>query len=144
MNNIDIEKLYMVTREEFGENVDAVLDKVKETSPILIRSEGEPDLLLFDYEHYMELFGFLYTEEQIAEIEAGLSGIEKEIPTALFEKYNKKKQDKIFPVFVPEMNNSCGGCMMELPSAQIEKLAKEGFLECENCRRIIFKPQQNQ
>ena len=50
MNNIDIEKLYMVTREEFGENVDAVLDKVKETSPILIRSEGEPDLLLFDYE----------------------------------------------------------------------------------------------
>ena len=71
MNNIDIEKLYMVTREEFGENVDAVLDKVKETSPILIRSEGEPDLLLFDYEHYMELFGFLYTEEQIAEIEAG-------------------------------------------------------------------------
>ena len=23
------------------------------------------------YEHYMELFGFLYTEEQIAEIEAG-------------------------------------------------------------------------
>jgi len=81
---------------------------------------------------------------KIAEIEAGLSGIEKEIPTALFEKYNKKKQDKIFPVFVPEMNNSCGGCMMELPSAQIEKLAKEGFLECENCRRIIFKPQQNQ
>ena len=71
MNNLDLEKLYKVTREEFGENVDAVLEKVKETSPILIRSEGEPDLLLFDYEHSMELFGFLYTEEQIAEIEAG-------------------------------------------------------------------------
>ena len=54
MNNLDLEKLYKVTREEFGENVDAVLEKVKETSPILIRSEGEPDLLLFDYEHYME------------------------------------------------------------------------------------------
>ena len=46
MNNLDLEKLYKVTREEFGENVDAVLEKVKETSPILIRSEGEPDLLL--------------------------------------------------------------------------------------------------
>ena len=77
MNNIDLEKLYTVTREEFGENVDAVLDKVKETSPILIRSEGEPDLLLFDYEHYMELFGFLYTEEQIAEIEAGCASCEE-------------------------------------------------------------------
>ena len=71
MNNLDLEKLYKVTREEFCADLDAVLDKVKETSPILIRSEGEPDLLLFDYKHYMDLFGFLYTEEQIAEIEAG-------------------------------------------------------------------------
>ena len=70
MNNIDLEKLYKVTRKEFENDVDAVLDKVKETSPILIRSEGEPDLLLFDYSHYMKLFGCLYTEEQIAEIEA--------------------------------------------------------------------------
>ena len=71
MNNLDLENLYKVTREEFCADVDAVLDKVKETSPILIRSEGEPDLLLFDYKQYMDLFGFLYTEEQIAEIEAG-------------------------------------------------------------------------
>ena len=70
MNNLDLEKLYKVTREEFCTDVDAVLDKVKETSPILIRSEGEPDLLLFDYSHYMKLFGCLYTKEQIAEIEA--------------------------------------------------------------------------
>ena len=70
MNSIDLEKLYKVTREEFCADVDAVLDKVKETSPILIRSEGETDLLLFDYKQYMDLFGFLYTEEQIAEIEA--------------------------------------------------------------------------
>lgn len=69
--DLDLEKLYKVTREEFVEDVDAVLDKLKEISPILIRSEGEPDLLLFDYKHYMELFGCLYTEEQIAEIEAG-------------------------------------------------------------------------
>ena len=71
MNSIDLEKLYKVTREESCADVDAVLDKVKETSPILIRSEGEPDLLLFDYKQYMDLFGFLYTEDQIAEIEAG-------------------------------------------------------------------------
>lgn len=71
MNNLDIEKLYSVTREEFAEDVDAVLEKVKETSPILIRSKGEPDLLLFDYNHYMKLFGNLYTKEQIEEIEAG-------------------------------------------------------------------------
>ena len=77
MNSIDLEKLYKVTREEFCADVDAVLDKVKETSPILIRSEGEPDLLLFDYKQYMDLFGFLYTEEQIAEIEAGCASYEE-------------------------------------------------------------------
>lgn len=77
MNSIDLEKLYKVTREEFCANVDAVLDKVKETSPILIRNEGEPDLLLFDYKQYMDLFGFLYTEEQIAEIEAGCASYEE-------------------------------------------------------------------
>lgn len=27
--DIDLEKLYKVTREEFGNNVDAILDKVK-------------------------------------------------------------------------------------------------------------------
>ena len=71
LESLDLEKLYKVTREEFIEDVDGILEKVKETSPILIRSEGEPDLLLFDYDQYMKLFGFLYTKEQIAEIEAG-------------------------------------------------------------------------
>lgn len=78
MNNIDLEKLYKVTRKEFENDVDAVLDKVKETSPILIRSEGEPDLLLFDYSHYMKLFGCLYTEEQIAEIEAACANYKED------------------------------------------------------------------
>ena len=78
MNNIDLEKLYKVTRKEFENDVDAVLDKVKETSPILIRSEGEPDLLLFDYSHYMKLFGCLYTEEQIAEIESACANYKED------------------------------------------------------------------
>lgn len=76
--DIDLEKLYKVTREEFGNNVDAILDKVKKTSPILIYSEGEPNLLLFDYDHYMSLFGCLYTKEQIAEIEAGCANCKEE------------------------------------------------------------------
>lgn len=76
---------------------------------------------------------------KIEALESELVTLSKDMPSDLFEKYNKKKKDKIFPVFVPEMNNACGGCMMELPSAQIEKLSKDGYLECENCRRIIYK-----
>lgn len=76
---------------------------------------------------------------QIARLESELKELQHNIPNNLMQKYLSKKQDKIFPVYVPEMNNSCGGCMMELPSAQIEKLARDGVLECENCRRIIFK-----
>lgn len=78
---------------------------------------------------------------QIQTLEGELKTLAKSVDAGLMEKYTKKKQDKIFPVFVPDMNNTCGGCMMQLPSAQVEKLAKDGFLECENCRRIIYKKQ---
>ncbi|MCL2540190.1 MAG: C4-type zinc ribbon domain-containing protein [Firmicutes bacterium] len=54
------------------------------------------------------------------------------------DKYNKLRGDRIFPVYVPIMDKSCGGCSMELPSNKIDKLKAAGYLECENCRRIIY------
>lgn len=70
-SKIDIEKLPFVTREELEQNVDAVLARVESgESPILIRSAGKTDLLLFGWEDYLNRFSTLYTLEEIAEIEA--------------------------------------------------------------------------
>lgn len=67
-----------------------------------------------------------------------LKAIEKQIDAKLLGKYKEKRQDKVFPVFVPFTANACGGCMMELASAQVEKLKKDGIWECENCHRLMF------
>jgi len=77
-------------------------------------------------------------QPQIDSLLSKLKFMEKTIEPKLLNKYKIKRQDKLFPIFVAVNSNSCGGCMMELPSAQIEKLKKDGFLECENCNRIIY------
>ena len=70
-SKIDIEKLPSVTREELERDVDAVMARVENgESPILIRSAGTTDLLLFGWEDYLRRFPALYTPEEIAEIEA--------------------------------------------------------------------------
>ena len=68
-----------------------------------------------------------------------LSEIAKNIEPARLEKYKARRNDKIFPVLVPlEDGNRCGGCRMELSLNEIGKLKKEQYIECENCKRIIF------
>ena len=70
-SKIDVEKLPSVTREELEQDVDAVMERVENgESPILIRSAGTTDLLLFGWEDYLRQFPTLYTPEEIAEIEA--------------------------------------------------------------------------
>lgn len=70
-SKIDVEKLPSVTREELEQDIDAVMERVENgESPILIRSAGTTDLLLFGWEDYLRRFPTLYTPEEITEIEA--------------------------------------------------------------------------
>ena len=70
MQQIDLEKLYRVSREDIEKDFDAVLEKVdRGISPIFIRSKSCPDLLLFGWNDYPVRFGCLYTAEKIAVIE---------------------------------------------------------------------------
>ena len=77
-------------------------------------------------------------EPEIKKIQSELALLEKSIPEDLINKYKAKRADKFFPIFVKLMGNSCGGCMMQLSTAQVEKLKKNGILECENCRRYLY------
>lgn len=77
-------------------------------------------------------------EEQKKEIVDKLNEISKSIEPNIMEVY-KKRRKEMFPVLVPLNNNSCGGCHMELPFANITKLNEEGVITCEHCRRLVYK-----
>lgn len=75
---------------------------------------------------------------QVNMIKKQMSEMEKDIDPKILAKYKSLRQDKIFPVFVPLNNNSCGGCSMSLAAASTSKLKDNGYLECEQCRRYIY------
>lgn len=75
----------------------------------------------------------------IESLRKDLKALEKGIDAKLLEEYNKRRNDRIFPVFVPLNNKCCGGCHMEVPASSLSKLDADGILTCENCRRIIYK-----
>ena len=89
-----------------------------------------------------------YEKEKVAvepekkQIEAKLKVLSADIPAEVLEKYTEKRKDKRFPIVYKLDKNSshCPACGTELSMKQIDSLKKEGVLiECENCRRLIFK-----
>lgn len=85
------------------------------------------------YEEYLES-----QKPKLNKLKQDMENLEKEISPEIIAIYKQRRQDRIFPVFVPTTENMCSGCMMELPSALLDKLNSKGYLECENCRRIIY------
>ncbi len=69
--------------------------------------------------------------QEIKKLESGIDPV-------YLAKYKQRRADKMYPVLVPLIDKTCGGCRMELPSASLQKLKENGFLECEHCRRIIY------
>jgi len=78
-------------------------------------------------------------QPKINELEAKLSAMEKEIPADVLSKYKSLKNDGIFPILVPLQDKSCGGCRMEIPSKTLDKLKNTDVVQCEHCRRIVYK-----
>lgn len=78
-------------------------------------------------------------EPILAEKQKEVKKLEQGIEPSILAKYKQRRQDRIFPVFVPCVDKACGGCRMELPSASLANLKNNGVLECEHCRRIIYE-----
>ncbi len=77
-------------------------------------------------------------QPQMNAIKTELTALAKKVDKETLEKYNKKREDKIFPVYVQLVGNACGRCRMELSASAISKLKSEHMLTCENCRSIIY------
>ena len=78
-------------------------------------------------------------QAEVDKLKQDMQKLEKKVDQKLLTKYKKMRDDKIFPVFVPMINNTCSGCSMGLPVKQLHKLDEDKMLECENCHRIIYK-----
>ena len=76
---------------------------------------------------------------EIASIEKELAELAKKVPKQALEKYNAKRKEKLFPVVCEVTGNRCPQCGMELSIAELSKISEGSFVECDSCRRILFK-----
>ena len=77
-------------------------------------------------------------EAERKEIETELATATKGISEELMEIYQTKRKERIFPVVGELTGNRCPYCSMEPPLAARNKLTGGGYIECDNCHRIIF------
>ncbi len=72
-------------------------------------------------------------------IEQEMEELRKKVNPKIMEKYLELREDHKFPIMVPLTNNCCAICSTPLANARLDLLNKEGFVECENCHRIIYQ-----
>ena len=77
-------------------------------------------------------------DPQIEALKKELAEEEKKVDKKILEKYKAKRESK-FPVIVGVVNGTCGGCRMAISASRKQEFDKTGYIECENCGRIITK-----
>lgn len=85
------------------------------------------------YENFLE-----EQEPKIKKLKAKLKTIEKDLNKEVLAKYKVLRKDDVFPIIVALSGNNCSGCGVGLPSTTLEKIKQKGYINCENCRRIIY------
>lgn len=117
-----------------AETVNAVLSDFNKTIKTFNNSKEEYAKSKSAYEEDVRTM-----DKSQKDVKEKLHSISKDIEPKVMEAYQKRRKENIFPVVVPLINNSCGGCHIELPYANISKLEDEGILTCEHCHRLIYK-----
>lgn len=75
-----------------------------------------------------------------AEIEKQLAALKEKVDPALMQRYQKKREGKIYPIVYSTRGNMCGACNMELPMAVLGKLKNGEVIDCDQCGRMIYQP----
>lgn len=77
-------------------------------------------------------------KEEANALQARLKEIAARIPPETLKKYLQKRKENIFPIVVP-LNGSMCVCGMDFPLALRDRLAGGNVVECEHCRRFVYK-----
>lgn len=92
------------------------------------------------YKEYNEKFKQMKNAraEEVKKINEKLEAIGAKIPPHILEGYKTKRKDRIFPVVVALRDGRCV-CGMDFAIAQQSALSGGNVIECEHCRRYIYK-----
>ncbi len=147
MSKVEIDKLFSLKEKlnqnlvileknltSLAENMNAILADFNKTKKTFNTAREEYAKRKLAYDEDVKSI-----EKQKSEIAVKLKELSKTIDATIMEAYQKRRNENVFPVLVPLNGNSCGGCHMELPFANITKLNEEGVITCEHCRRIVYK-----
>ena len=77
-------------------------------------------------------------KDEVNALRTRLTEIGKKIPAETLAKYQQKRKENIFPIIAPLNGNMCI-CGMDFPLALQERLAGGNVVECEHCRRFVYK-----
>ena len=136
--------------------IDELIAKIKNLNSEIARISNEMQALIKEFstnknteknaKAQYEKYGKLYSElkaskaEEIKAIETELAQLKKYIDKDTMDKYLAKRADKtIFPIFFEVKEGRCGHCSTELSLFSMSKLKNGEILECEYCRRLLFK-----
>ncbi len=122
---------------DINKNIDGVLKKFKRVKEQVNVSKEKKSKAQDEVEKLKKSF-----EKQKNEIEDKMNALEKDIPSKTMETYQRKRKENIYPVYVGVINEQnqmrCGGCKSIIPVGRTSKLKSDNFIECEECRRIIY------
>ena len=76
---------------------------------------------------------------EVEKIGKELEKIGAKIPAETLEKYKTKRKERIFPILAPLTPQERCICGMDFSIAEKGKLSGGGVIECEHCRRFIYK-----
>ena len=95
------------------------------------------------FKEYKEKYAALKKSfaDEVQAREAELAALGEKVPQDALAKYVAKRKEKLFPVVceVQAKHNRCPQCGMELSIAELSKLDSGSFIECDSCRRILFR-----
>ena len=77
-------------------------------------------------------------KDEVAALRAKLADLAKNLPAETLAKYDQRRKEHIFPIIVP-LNGSMCVCGMDFPLALTERLDGGNVVECEHCRRFVYK-----
>lgn len=121
--------------------INKLVSQIEKTSAEYAAAKKQTIAMQRQYKEYKEKYAAVKETRaaEVAAIEAELAKIGKEVPAETLAKYKAKRKEKVFPVVVEVFGNRCPQCGMELSIADISKLSDGSFIECDSCRRILFK-----
>ncbi len=128
-------KLLTADADKIYNEIQAVLKEYKEIRETTKKAQ-------IQYKESGEKYNLLKNSknEQMTSIKSQLAEINKTISDAsLMEKYLKRRNDKIFPVLYEVTDRVCGYCNMELSLKDLSELKNGVVIECDQCKRLLYK-----